>query len=90
MRRVRLLISGKVQGVSFRSFVKRNAILLNLSGFVRNLNNGELEILAEGEDKYITSLIELCKNGPESAIVKDIEVKDEEYKSEFKEFSVIR
>lgn len=89
MKRVRLFISGEVQGVSFRNFVKRNAVLLNLTGFVRNLDDGNVECVFEGEDENINQIIGLCRKGPEMSIVKDINIKSEDYSAEFKDFSVL-
>lgn len=89
MKRIRVFISGEVQGVSFRNFVKRNALMLNLKGFCRNLNDGRVECVFEGEDESIKEMISFCCMGPERARVKDINVKEEEFSAEFKDFSVL-
>lgn len=89
MKRIRLFISGLVQGVSFRSFVKRNALVLNLKGFCRNLPDGKVECVFEGEDETINKIISLCNAGPERARVKDINIIEEEFSAEFKDFSVL-
>lgn len=89
MRRVRVFIFGLVQGVSFRSFVKRNAVLLNLKGFVKNLPDGKVECIFEGEDEKIQQIINICSAGPEGARVKDIKVIEEDFSAEFKDFSAL-
>ncbi|MEK6936469.1 MAG: acylphosphatase [Nanoarchaeota archaeon] len=89
MKRVRILISGEVQGVSFRNFLKRNSVLLSLKGFCRNLQDGRVECVFEGENENIEKIIILCNLGPEKAKVNDINVKEEEFSAEFKDFSVL-
>lgn len=93
MKRVHIFISGKVQGVGFRWFVKRNALKRNIKGFVRNLYNGEragqVECVFEGDEKDIEEMIELCKKGPIFSKVESVEVIEEEYKNEFNDFEIL-
>lgn len=93
MKRVHVFISGRVQGVFFRSFVKENAIKLNLKGFVRNIYEGErdgqVEGVFEGEENAINEMIKKCKKGPILAKVKNVEVIEEEYKNEFNDFKIL-
>ncbi|MFN3527495.1 MAG: acylphosphatase [Candidatus Altarchaeaceae archaeon] len=93
MKRVHIFISGKVQGVGFRWFVKRNASKRNIKGFVRNLYNGEragqVECVFEGDEKDIEEMIELCKKGPIFSKVESVEVIEEEYKNEFNDFEIL-
>ena len=88
--RVHVLISGKVQGVFFRSSTKDMAKKLGLSGWVRNLEDGRVEGVFEGEKEAIEKMLEWCKVGPEYARVTDLEVAMEDYKGEFKEFKLWR
>ena len=88
MKRVRLVISGSVQGVFFRHNTNKEANKLGLKGFVRNLDNGSVEVIAEGEDKKMEQLIEFCKKGPDRARVDNVEIEYEEPKKEFTEFSI--
>ena len=85
---VRLYISGLVQGMFFRSFVKENAENLNVKGFVRNLEDGRVEVFAEGNPDEVRKLIELCKKGPKHSEVKNVEEKDENFQ-EFKSFKIL-
>jgi len=88
MKRVQVIISGKVTGVFFRSFVKYHAIRLKLNGFVKNTNE-KLEAVFEGEEENIKKMIELCKKGPGGSKVTDIKIVNQHFKSEFKDFEVI-
>ena len=85
---VRLYITGTVQGVFFRAFVKENAERYNVKGFTRNLEDGRLEVFLEGDSKEVNKMIELCKKGPKHSQVKDIQIKPEKFQN-FKVFKVL-
>jgi len=85
---IRMYIRGLVQGFSFRNFVKQNAEVLNVKGFVRNLEDGRVEVFAEGDIDDINKLIEICKQGPKHAKVDNVEVKDERFQ-ELKDFKIL-
>ena len=70
--RVHLFVSGTVQGVFFRAHTQENARGLGLTGWVRNLRDGRVEIIAEGPKEKIEKLIEWCHEGPPSASVTDV------------------
>ena len=86
--RIRVLISGRVQGVLFRSETRKIANNLNIKGWVRNLPDGRVEVLAEGEKDHINNLIEFLKKGPPAARVDKVNLKIEDYKDEFKDFDI--
>jgi acylphosphatase len=67
-------IYGQVQGVFFRSYLAKNARELGLVGFVRNLSNGSVEVLAEGDKKQLEKLIEFMKVGPSAARVDEYKI----------------
>ena len=67
-------IYGRVQGVFFRSYLAKNARELGLVGFVRNLSNGSVEVLAEGDKQQLEKLIEFMKHGPSAARVDEYKV----------------
>lgn len=71
--RQRLVVSGKVQRVGFRDFVVRAAQRLHLTGWVRNMNDGTVEIIVEGEEDAITTLVDACRTGPPLARVDHVE-----------------
>jgi acylphosphatase len=88
MKRVKIKITGKVQGIFFRVHVKSFAIRNNITGYAKNINDNALEVLAEGEDNAILNIIEYCKKGPEGAIVEKLDIEEQSYKNEFKGFSI--
>ncbi|MGB8215716.1 MAG: acylphosphatase [Candidatus Methanoperedens sp.] len=81
--RVHVFVSGKVQGVFFRSSTKNMADELGLSGWVRNLQDGRVEAVFEGEEEKVEKMVEWCRKGPEYARVTGVEVIPEPYKGEF-------
>ena len=85
---VRLYIGGTVQDVFFRSFVKENAERHNLRGFVRNLEDGRVEIFLEGNPEDVNKMMELVKKVPKHSQIKNIEVKEEKFQ-DFKTFKVL-
>ena len=88
-QRVHLLVSGKVQGVFFRQALKVVAKKNNVLGWVKNLKDGRVEAILEGENKSINSVIEWTRIGPANSRVDDIEVSNEELKNEFSTFDVL-
>ena len=87
--RVRILVSGNVQGVFFRQALKVVAKKNNVSGWVRNLKDRRVEAVFEGDSKSISSVIEWAHIGPANSRVDDIEVSNEEFKNEFSMFDVL-
>ncbi len=88
--RVHVFISGKVQGVFFRSSTKDRADELNLTGWVRNLADGRVEAVFEGEEENVEKMAQWCRKGPEYARVNYVEVISEPYKGEFGGFLLRR
>lgn len=82
---VRLYIEGTVQGVFFRQFIKENAERCDVRGFVRNLEDGRVEVFAEGNQEDVEKLIEFCKKGPKHSQIRNVEIKEEKFQ-DFKEF----
>jgi acylphosphatase len=89
MKRIHVFIYGRVQGVNFRWNTKIVADRLNIKGWVRNLLDGRVEVVAEGEDEKINKFIEYLKKGPVLARVDKIEITEEKFKNEFDGFEVI-
>lgn len=87
-KRLRVFVAGLVQGVNFRSWTKVQAERLNLTGWVRNLPDGRVEIRAEGEKENLESLLNLLQSGHPWARVEKTEVRWEEDRREFEGFSV--
>lgn len=88
MKRIHLFISGKVQGVYLRAFVKDKAQDLGLTGFVRNTEDKNVEVVVEGHELKLKKLVEDCKKGPSSAVVEQVKISIEPYTGEFKNFRV--
>lgn len=87
--RIHAFVSGLVQGVNFRFYTKMLADRLGLKGWVKNLPDGRVEVLAEGSENEINELIKFLKKGPRGARVLNIEIEKEEYKGEFKYFDIV-
>jgi len=88
MERIHVLISGMVQGVGFRYYIMSHARRLNAKGFVKNLDDGRVEVVAEGDSKKLEELKKLLKKGPYGSKVEDMEITTEKYENEFKDFGV--
>ncbi len=88
MKRLYLKIYGKVQGVYFRSFTQDKAHQLGLSGWVKNMPDGTVETVAEGEEENLNEYMQWCKKGPPAARVEEIREKWEEPTGEFKGFRI--
>ena len=87
-KRVHIFVNGRVQGVFFRQATKVIAIKNNVTGWVRNLDDGRVEILIEGDDKCIDSVIAWCDCGPANSRVDDIQINNENYLGSFEDFEV--
>ena len=83
-----IVVSGMVQGVGFRYFVLHHATQLGVTGWVRNLPNGDVEIEAEGNRESVESLIVYTRRGPRSAAVSSAAVEWKEYRRQFESFEI--
>ena len=81
-------IEGNVQGVFFRANTRDKAVSLEITGWVKNLSDGRVEAVFEGEDEAIKEILEFCREAPFGAKVDDMEIKEEPYKGEFESFEV--
>ena len=88
--RARILVTGKVQGVFFRDFVRENAIRLGLTGWVRNISEGDVEMVVEGGKEKTLQLVEKLHQGPPAAQVKEVTVNWQAPEGEFSNFSISR
>jgi len=89
LKRVRVIVSGRVQGVSFRARTKAMAESLNLNGWVRNLPDGSVEALFEGSSPAVNEAVEWCRKGPGRAVVSNVLQKEETYMGEFNGFRIV-
>ncbi len=89
MKRLTLKIYGLVQGVGFRWSTRRQATSLGVVGYVKNLRDGTVEMIAEGEEEALKKLLEWCKIGPSWAGVSRVEERWEEIdKKQFTSFQI--
>jgi acylphosphatase len=85
----KILVQGKVQGVNFRNHAKSLADELLIKGQIRNLRDGNVEIIATAEDGIVQQFIDWCYEGPPLAKVEHVSVEDESLRW-FDDFSIIR
>ena len=86
--RARVYIIGYVQGVFFRHETRRLASRLGVTGWVKNLSDGRVEALFEGEKDLVEKVIEFCRQGPPNAEVQNIEIHWEPWRDEFNDFKI--
>ena len=86
--RAKLIIKGIVQGVNFRYYTQREARKYGVTGWVRNLPDGSVAALFEGEEEDVEAMIQWCRHGPPGARVTKLIAQPEEYLGEFKSFSI--
>ena len=90
MKRVQLIVSGRVQGVWYRAYTQRKATELELCGYVRNLEDGTVEIVAEGGAESISALAAWAEKGSPMAKVREVRMEETERGEPFSEFSIRR
>lgn len=86
--RAHLRIYGLVQGVFFRANMRRRALELGVTGWVRNLPDGSVEAVVEGDEDAVRELIAWAHEGPPLARVERVDVEWEEYRGEFRDFRI--
>lgn len=85
---VRLYITGSVQSLFYGSFIKENAERHDVKGFVRNLEDGKIEIFIEGDVNNVNKMIEIAKKGPKHSQIRNVEIKNEKFQ-DFKSFKIL-
>jgi len=88
MKRVHILVYGNVHGVFFRHNTSKIANSLGLTGFVRNLDDGSVEVVAEGSEDKLRELVDFCRKGPIGAKVDSIKVEFGKVTNEFSGFGI--
>jgi acylphosphatase len=76
MPSIQIRVSGKVQGVFYRAFVREHAIALRLRGWVENLPDGSVLVMADGPDEDLDRLVHACRTGPSRSRVREVDVSD--------------
>lgn len=82
------MITGKVQGVGFRANTEMQASRLHVCGWVKNLADGRVEVLAQADEAILKEFVAWCKVGPAKAVVSETEVRWEEVIEKYSSFSV--
>lgn len=82
-----IFISGRVQGVGFRAFIRREAAVLNIEGWAKNLADGRVETIIQGDQKKVDQMISKLREGPSYAKVENLKIIDEDL-SDFSDFKI--
>ena len=90
LRRLHIHVSGLVQGVGYRAYAQYKGQSLGLKGWVRNLRDGRVELVAEGPEEALEKLAAWCRRGPPAAQVDEVDVRWLEATGEFPDFSIRR
>jgi len=84
----RYKIHGRVQGVGFRHSTLRTAISLGIKGYVKNLYDGTVEVLAEGDEKSMSQFLNYLKTGPRMAQVEKVELREANAENKYGDFHI--
>jgi acylphosphatase len=87
-KRVHVIVNGRVQGVGFRIFVEEEADRLDLTGWVRNLYSGEVELVAEGEELSLVAFCEKINKGPSLSHIREFNLEWLPATGEFRSFNI--
>lgn len=90
MKQIKVTVSGKVQGVGFRFYTQQKASELEINGYVKNLANGNVEIIAVGEPEQVDALVEWARSGSPSAVVDNLEIKSINDENPYQGFEICR
>jgi acylphosphatase len=85
---INVRISGSVTGVGFRYFTNRLASIFNLTGYVRNCPEGDVEVVAEGCQRDLNDFVKQLKNGPKTSRIDSVDIEWGDYTGRFKEFHI--
>lgn len=88
MKRYGITVKGLVQGVGYRYFTLKKAVSYGLKGYVKNLDNGNVEIEVEGEEGLINDLMKDLKIGPRSSKVSDLVIEERPFSGKYEEFEI--
>ena len=89
MKTLRIKIKGLIQGIGFRNYIKQQAEKLSIRGHVRNLESGEVEVLAEGKDEDVNTMKKICEKGAPHSQVKSTDIQELNYIG-FDDFKILK
>lgn len=87
-RSVRLYLTGSVQSLFLKQFVKKAADANNIKGYLRSLEDGRMEIFIEGDSDDVKAMVAVCKEGPKHSIIRSVEEKEDRHQG-FKDFKIM-
>lgn len=76
MTTYKILVGGRVQGVGYRNYIFRTAMELNINGYVKNLEGGEVQIMAEAKKDVLENFLDYCKKGSDRSEVKSVDYEE--------------
>ena len=85
---VRLYLTGSVQSLFLKQFIKNQAEVHNIKGFLRAMEDGRMEIFIEGDSDDVKAMVAVCREGPKHAIIRSVEEKEERHQG-FKDFKIM-
>lgn len=88
MKTYKIIVSGVVQGVGFRYFCYKKATEFNITGYAKNLPNGNVEVTAQGNDGLVMDFINELKTGPRYSQVKSVNIEQFDGENEYSQFSI--
>ncbi|HMK93990.1 MAG TPA: acylphosphatase [Candidatus Limnocylindrales bacterium] len=86
--RAHVIVSGQVQGVFFRQSTREKSQMRGVTGWVRNLPDGRVEAVFEGEEEDVKALVDFCRKGPRGAVITNVDVAFERFSGEFQNFRI--
>lgn len=86
--RVSVVVHGHVQGVAFRHYTFVRGRELGVTGWIRNLSDGSVAGLFEGDESAVRALVEWCRSGPPASRVERLDIRNEPYRGEFEDFII--
>lgn len=89
-KRVHIFVSGRVQGIGYRDGVRGKAEKLGILGWVKNLEDGRVEAVFEGEENKVKEIIEWARKGPFLAKVENMDIMPENFSGKFNDFKIIK
>ena len=87
--RAHVFVSGIVQGVFFRQKTRQQAQSRGVTGWIRNMDDGRVEAIFEGEEDSVKALVDFCSKGPKGALIINVDVAFETFAGEFQDFEVV-
>ena len=85
---LKLLINGRVQGIGYRAFAEKQAEVHDIKGYVKNLPDGRVEVVATGDKMDLDNFIDKLRKGPAFSLVRDIEIDETSLTENFKDFRI--